>query len=158
MDVKISTEKEAFKMRVAGCVIKDDKLLTVNICDNGFYCLPGGHVHVGESSAEAVEREIGEEVGVTIENKTLISIIENFFTGKNGKKYHEVCYYYVITPKEDMKTEDYSIVENDEGELKNLEFKWVKLDEIDKVDFRPSILKGQLKNKDFAFKHIILYN
>ncbi len=155
MDIRIDGEKEAFKMRVAGCVIKDDKLLTVNICDNGFYCLPGGHIHLGESSADAIGREISEEVGISCKSKTLISIIENFFSAKNGKRVHEVCYYYVIEPNEDISTEDYSIVENDEGELKNLEFKWVALNEIDGVDFRPAGLKEQLKNKDFSFKHII---
>ena len=27
---------------------------------------------------------------------------------------HEVCYFYVIEPNEDIKTEDYDVVENDE--------------------------------------------
>lgn len=150
MDVKIKSEVGNFKMRVAGLVIKEEKLLTVNICDNGFYCLPGGHVHLGESSAEAIEREIKEEVNLTCKSKRLLAIIENFF----GKT-HEVCYYYVISPNEDIEVKDYSIVENDEGELKNLEFKWIALDELKNHDFRPSVLIESLEKRDFDFKHII---
>lgn len=150
MDVKIKSDLGNFKMRVAGLVIKEEKLLTVNICDNGFYCLPGGHVHLGESSAEAIEREIKEEVNLTCRSTQLLAITENFF----GKT-HEVCYCYIIEPNEDIEVKDYSIVENDEGELKNLEFKWIALDELKKHDFRPSVLIEKLEKRDFAFKHII---
>ena len=153
MDVKIKSEEGNFKMRVAGLIIKEDKLLTVNICNNGFYCLPGGHVHLGESSAEAIEREIGEEVNLTCKSAKLLAIIENFFG--ESKKTHEVCYFYVIEPNEDIEVKDYSIVENDEGELKNLEFKWIGLDNLRQQDFRPSALINKLENRDFKFEHII---
>ena len=69
---------------------------------------------------------------------------------------HEVNYVYVIEPNEDIKTEDYEVVENDEGELKPLHFKWCPIDQIDKVDFRPQQLAKKFKNKDFAFEHIII--
>ena len=50
MDVKIKCDEGNFKMRVSGLIIKNGKLLTVDICENNFYCLPGGHVHLGEES------------------------------------------------------------------------------------------------------------
>jgi 8-oxo-dGTP pyrophosphatase MutT (NUDIX family) len=155
MDVKIRCEEGCFKYRVAGAVVKDDKLLMVNICNNGFYCLPGGHIHLGEDSLTAMKREIGEEVGITCKSLKLISLAENFFDGKHGQM-HEVCYVYVIEPNEDIPTEDYDIVENDEGELKPLHFKWCPLSEIDSVDFRPKNLIEKFKNKDFTFEHFII--
>lgn len=154
MDVKIKVEEGNFKMRVAGLIIKDDKLLTVNICDNGFYCLPGGHIHLGESSLDAIKREMVEEVELSCKDAKLLALVENFFVGK-GKKFHEVCYFYLYQPNEDVKSEDYTRIENDEGELKNLEFKWIKLDELDKFDFRPNVLVDKLMNRDFEFEHII---
>ena len=154
MDVKIKTDEANFKMRVAGLIIKDDKLLTVKICDNDFYCLPGGHIHLGESSLEAIKREMSEEVNLTCKSAKLLSVIENFFTGK-GKKFHEVCYYYLYEPNEDVQAKDYSYVENDEGELKNLDFKWVSLSDIQSHNFRPSVLKNKLANHNFEFEHII---
>ena len=154
MDVKIKSDEGRFKFRVAGAVVKNNKLLTVKICDNPFYCLPGGHIHLGENSIDAVKREINEEVNITCKNIKLMSLIENFFDGKFGVT-HEVCYVYLIEPEEDIKTEDYEVVENDEGELKPLKFKWCDLSEIDTIDFRPQILANKFKTQNFDFEHII---
>lgn len=154
MDVKIKDNEGNFKMRVAGLIIKENKLLTVQICNNGFYCLPGGHVHLGESSLEAIKREMEEEVNLTCKKATLLALVENFFMGK-GKKFHEVCYFYLFEPNEDVEIKDYSRVENDEGELKNLDFKWAELDNLEAVDFRPSVLIDKLAKRDFDFEHII---
>lgn len=155
MDVKIKSKEGNFKMRVAGCIIKDDKLLTVNIGDNGFYCLPGGHVHLGESSIDSINREIKEEVNVNIKDIKLISIMENFFLDKENKIFHELCYIYIVNPSDDIETKDYSIVENDEGILRNLEFKWIHLDELRNSNFRPEILIDKLEKRNYEFEHIV---
>ena len=155
MDVKIKSMEGNFKYRVAGAIIKEDKLLMVNICNNGFYCLPGGHIHLGEDSLAAIRREINEEVGITCKSVKLMSLVENFFRSKKGLM-HEVCYVYIVEPNEDIETKDYEIVENDEGELKPLKFKWCPLNEIDKENFRPQELKRKFKNKNFDFEHIII--
>ena len=154
MDVKIKCDEGNFKMRVAGCIIKDGKLLTVKICDNTFYCLPGGHVHLGESSLDAIKREINEEVRQDCKSAKLLSVIENFFKNMKGNIVHEVCYYYDVEVGE-METKDYTYIENDDGELKNLEFKWVKLEDLPKIDFRPKALGSKLANKNFNFEHMI---
>ena len=154
MDVKIKCDEGNFKMRVSGLIIKNGKLLTVDICENNFYCLPGGHVHLGESSLEAIKREIKEEVGVEAIDVKLLSIIENFFTNNKGKVVHEVCYYYTIYV-EGVNENDYTFVENDEGELKELKFKWFKLAELENIDFRPKALAKKLKSGNFDFEHII---
>lgn len=153
MDVKIKNDDFDFKMRVCGCLIKDDKLLVVEMCDNGHYCLPGGHVHLGENSIDAIRREYKEEVLLDTQNKGLLCLNENFFRAKDGRKIHEVGYYYLLDG--DISTVDFIRTENDEGELKKLDFRWVKLDDLDKIDFRPSILVPQLKARDYSFKHIV---
>ena len=155
MDVKIKSNEGNFKYRVAGAIIKDNKLLMVNICNNGFYCLPGGHIHLGENSLDAIHREINEEVGITCKTVKLIALNENFFNAKRGKM-HEVCYFYLIEPNEDINTKDYDIVENDEGELKPLHFKWCPLEELNTVDFRPKNLIEKFQNKNFDFEHFIM--
>ena len=95
MDVKIKSEQGSFKYRVAGAIVKDNKLLMVDICNNGFYCLPGGHIHLGEDSLEAIKREVNEEVGITCKTVKLVALCENFFESKWGNM-QEVCYssYY----------------------------------------------------------------
>ena len=156
MDVKINTDNQKFKFRV-NCVILDkERVLAVKIGQNDFYCCPGGHVHLGEDTYTAVMRETMEEVGVEAKKQTLIAVMENFFGGEN-KHFHELSFYYLmedaIFPEE--KLHDYSYLENDEGKLVNLDFKWINLDDLDKFDFRPSNLKEILKNRDFSFHHII---
>jgi len=155
MDVKIKCEEGEFKFRVAGLLIVNEKVLTVDICDNGFYCLPGGHVHLGESSADAMLREFKEEVGIECRVGNAVALIENFFKNKKGKMMHEVCYYYLIEPLEEIETKDYCCVENDDGELKQLHFRWIDLKDADKEDFRPTILAKKLSRGDMAFEHII---
>ena len=155
MDVRINSDEGIFKYRVAGLIVKDNKVLTVNICNNGFFCLPGGHIHLGENSNVAMRREIGEEVGITCKEIKLVALTENFFQSKKGKM-HEVCYTYLIEPNEEMSTEDYEIVENDEGIMKPLQFKWCDIDSLDTIDFRPKILIEKLKNRNFEFEHFIV--
>lgn len=155
MDVKIKSTDGCFKYRVAGVIIKDNKVLMVKMGHNNFYCLPGGHIHLCEDSVTAVIREINEEVGITCKSVKLIALAENFFNVKLGRM-HEVCYFYEIEPNEDMKTEDYEIVENDEGQLIPLHFKWCPLNEMDSVDFRPNIIKNKLKNLNLDFEHLII--
>lgn len=156
MDIKIKCEEGDFKFRVCGIILNNDKVLTVNINHNGFYCLPGGHVHLGEDTFQAIKREIKEEIGIETKDISLMAVIENFFLNDKGKTFHELGYYYIIKPNSlGDKENDFCLIENDEGELKELEFKWVNLDNIKEVDFRPEILKEYLKNRDFSFKHIV---
>lgn len=155
MDVKIKTENCNYKMRVAGLLIKNNKLLTVKICDNEFYCLPGGHVHVGESSRDAMVREFYEEVNVNVSNVKLIALAENFFKNQKKLNVHEVCYFYLIETNDNIEVKDYSYVENDEGELKNMEFKWVDINNIKNFNFRPSLIAEKLSKNNFEFEHFI---
>ena len=38
----------------SGLIIKDNKLLLVDMDDSGFLCLPGGYVELGETTEVAV--------------------------------------------------------------------------------------------------------
>jgi mutator protein MutT len=42
------------------------EILLVRRIDDGYWELPGGRIDVGESAAQAVIREVAEELGVTI--------------------------------------------------------------------------------------------
>ena len=154
IDVRIDTEDKGFKYRVCGIVIQDNKILIQKIKNNKFYCLPGGHVEIGENTEEAVIREMQEETGNEYKVELLIAINENFFMHKE-KRYHELGFYYILSPKKRIETKDYSIIEIDKGEPKKLEFRWVKLEELKDIDFRPAFLIEKLVNKDFKLKHII---
>lgn len=157
MDLKFQSGKYKFKARACGIVINNNKVLMCNIADNGFWCCPGGHIHLGENSKTGALRETAEEIGVKFDDAKLLAIAENFYEGK-GKHFHEYCYFYEMigtVPKEKLK--DYSVVENDEGQLIPLDFKWIDIAEIDKYDVRPGELKEILKNRS-EIKHFIITN
>lgn len=154
-DIKIKTDNFNFKYRVNGLIIKDNKLLTVQIMKNGFYCLPGGHVSLGENTKDAIIREIKEEVGCDVEIEKLLAVVENFFES-NGKKTHELSFYYILKDLSNIKIEDFNKQEIEDGKITDLDFKWVSLDMINKEKFKPDFLKNKLNIKNFDFIHYIV--
>ena len=67
--IKIKTDDYNFKFRVSGLIIRNNKLLLVDMDDSGFLCLPGGYVELGETTEEAVKRELVEEIAKRMEWK-----------------------------------------------------------------------------------------
>ncbi len=159
-DIKIKTNGLGFKYRVSGILIKDNKVLTVQIDDNGFYCLPGGHVEIMESSKEAILREFKEETKIDVDVEKPLYMVENFFDGKLGK-YHELGVYYLLSSKENLDIKDYTLIEQDKNGDVKLKFKWMDINNLE--NFKPDFLKEELKKFDFKqirddnkVKHIII--
>ena len=152
IDVKIDSAEGKFKFRVCGILKVKDKYLTVKIQNNDFYCLPGGHVELGEDTDSAVLREMKEELGYEVKIVKLVSIIQNFFKAKDGRVFHELGYYYIVEPTnlDDVNLDDYVITELDKGKLVRLEFKWFTLDELKQTRFLPEVLKHELDNTTFT--------
>ena len=82
MDIKIDCEEGKFKFRVCGILRVQDKYLVVKINDNNFYCLPGGHVELGEDTDTAVLREMHEELGYKVNIERMVCVVQNF--SRNG--------------------------------------------------------------------------
>ena len=148
MDIGINCEEGKFKFRVCGILQHNDKYLVVKMNDNPFYCLPGGHVELGEDTNQAVLREMREELGFEVKLEKLVAVNQNFFTGNDGRPFHELGFYYVVTAvdEKNISPNDYAREELDKGTLKHLAFKWATLEELKKMDFRPPFLTRCLEN------------
>ena len=153
--IKIKTDDYNFKFRVSGLIIKNNKLLFVDMDDSGFLCLPGGYVELGETTEDAVKRELLEEVGKKFNISKYLGVVENYFINKYSKKVHEISFYYLMSPIENIDTNNFTITENDKGHKIKLDFKWIDLKEVNNYDIRPSFLKQILESENLQFNHLI---
>lgn len=156
MDLKIKTEQEEFHARTCGIIKQKDKFLVMRVNKTSYYHIPGGHIEFGEDSMQAIIREIKEEIGCDVEKADLFAIQENFWT-RNNKKCQGIEFYYIIKPKHELEMKDYQRVENDKGEEKLLDFKWVTKEELKDIDLRPSNIKDMLINGEYlkGLAHIV---
>jgi ADP-ribose pyrophosphatase YjhB (NUDIX family) len=82
----------------AMCIVaRDGKILATKGYDavkkEHFHRLIGGHVEFTERSLDALQREVREELGCSVESPELLTVVENTFT-YNGKPGHEVIFLY----------------------------------------------------------------
>ena len=153
--IKIKDEHYTFKFRVSGIIIRNGKVLLVEMDHAGFYCLPGGHVELGETTEEAMIREMKEETTKDTYIKKYLGNIENFFINKHNVSIHEIAFYYLMDFKDD-EIKDLIRLENDEGTLVNLNFKWFDLNELDSVNIKPIFLKEILTKDNLEFGHLVI--
>lgn len=156
MDVKFWKDEGSFKLRVCGVLKYGDKYLVSN-CDNcEFYSFPGGHVVLGESTDDAVVREVREETLIDAKISKLLAVEQLFFKREDGKPFHEICYYYEMTTDQKVDTEDFSVEENDNGRTRNHYFRWLEIDDFETIDLRPHSMKNILKN-NLELQHLLRY-
>lgn len=134
----------------ARCIIMRDGLILVQLSKKGdFYRLPGGRVRPEETVLQGLQRELREELGIfDIGEAKLAFIVESFYRRRSGIV-HEIGFYFLcnlgnteIKPREE-----------------HLRFRWIKPDELDADNFRPSALAQYLRklniNGDIYPQYII---
>ena len=157
-DIEFKNETQKFKYRVNGIVIYNNKILTIKMKNNVSYCLPGGHVELGEDTQTAILREMLEEIDTPVSIDKEIAIVENFYMDKKGLQTHELSFYYIVIPEnfDKISLQNYEKVENDKGEIKVHNFEWLDIESLKNFDFRPEFLKEKLMNGDYNLEHKII--
>ena len=145
MDLSLDIEEYKLNIRAGTVIIHNNKILTHRDIRKNHYCLPGGRVEIGESSAETIKREIKEELGKNIEIIEYIATIENFFEMEN-KKYHEIYFLYKAEFQNDEDKKIECMMHNTEGK-EYLQYEWIDLNEIDKCNLLPACIKDILKEE-----------
>ncbi len=97
---------------------------------------------------------------IKVSIKKELAIVENFYIDTNDFETHELCFYYLVTPENinEAPLNNYSVIENDKGELKQHNFEWLDISSLNNVDFRPSFIKSKLVSGNFAFDHVMINN
>ena len=138
-------DKKAFRYRAAAIIIEDGCVLFARNEVDDYYYSVGGAVHMGETSEDAVNREVFEETGVEYEVDHLAVIHENFFIGSSGLKgvdFHELTFYYMMKPmgKRDFTSESTTMSGAKEA------MHWVPIDELDKCKAYSTFMKEYLRS------------
>lgn len=149
-------EDKWFRYRAAAIIVEDDCVLFAGNEVEDYYYSIGGGVHLGESSEEAVKREVLEETGVQYEVDYLAIIHENFFVGSAGLKgldCHEICFYYMMKPKgnKNLKSHRHSLTMDGVKETMH----WIPIEDFDKYKAYPTFMKEYLKSDHKGIEHII---
>mgnify|MGYP001595037963 FL=1 len=100
----------------------EDKILLIQRTDSmwgDYWSIPGGHVELGETIEEALERELKEELQLQILSKKFLGY-EEFDSEKKNK--HFISFNFIVTANENI---------NPNEEIK--EAKWFNLEEINNI-------------------------
>ena len=158
VDVKFKEKEYSFHYRVVGVIVKDDKYLVQNIGGKNYYVLPGGHVRIGESSDDALIREVREELEIDIlkNDFRLFCYHENIYE-KDNRVEHWIEQYYIVNAK--LEKDSWSFVENDVDGIKTLNYTFVTKEELKKIDLKPLSVKELIISEKFeGILHIVSNN
>ncbi len=153
MDCHIETETQVFRYRTAGIIIEDGEVLFATNSKSNYLYSIGGGVNIGETSEEAVKREVFEETGINYEVDRLAFVKENFFEMHSKgvlKKWHEVAFYYLMKPKGTKRLNSDSYSQGVKEEMV-----WVPINEIVNYTAHPRFFKEELPQLTDLIKHIV---
>lgn len=139
-----------FKYRVAAVAVRDDCVLIHQFEGSHYWSLPGGNVEMGETSQEALKRELLEEAGLIIQIKRLLWVHENLFERADGRQVHELALYYLVA----LNGSGDDIQQGWEDDLR-LYFRWVPLEELSGYNLVPPFLKKSLLSLPETPVHLI---
>ena len=126
LDCGFSRGDKWFRFRVGAIIIEEEKILFVRNRREEFYYTVGGGVRLGETSEEAIEREVYEETGLKYEVDRIAFIHEYFFNLRVDdirRECQEIC---TLGVRE--------------------EFHWLALKELEKYEGYPEFLHEMIKN------------
>lgn len=152
-DILFKADDYIFDVRTVGVLVKDGKILVQRDKDGNEYALPGGHVKLGETTVDGLVREYKEETGADIRCERLLWTEECFWEW-NGRKAHNLAYYYLI---ELCDGSDIS----DDGEFVshkdncNVVIGWMPVDKLEDVIIYPEFLKKKIFKLDSPPEHFI---
>ena len=152
-DMTVPCADGLINLRVGAIILKDGKFLMVGNDREDYLYSVGGRIQFGETSEQAVIREVEEETGVHMEIDRLGFVSEVYFysdaPAHPGKTVYEISFlYYMKVP------EDFSPVSEDFLEGESTEHLWwVSAD--DDVTMYPEFFKTELSHPEHTVKYFM---
>ena len=152
-DMTVPCEDGLINLRVGAIIMKNGKILMVGNDRAPYLYSVGGRIKFGETSEEAVVREVFEETGVKMEVDRLGFIHENYFYGDAesnlGKLIYEVSYFYYMKVSEDFEPVCGSFTDDNCEE----HLRWVSPE--DSITVYPTFFKTELQSPVDYVKHFV---
>jgi 8-oxo-dGTP pyrophosphatase MutT (NUDIX family) len=141
MDLSIQLENVKLNIRVAVLIKTNKGYLFEKGKDDYLFAL-GGRVKVNESSLQAAQREVLEEIGYTLKpDVKLMAVVENFFNTATSAV-HEICFVY----------NQEEVVEIDLPD----NFVQVQESDLAQEDIRPEIIKKIIMEVRGGISHYVI--
>ena len=138
--------------RVAGLLLRGDKILLQRERGGNEYAVPGGHVRSDETSAQSLVREYMEETGAEIVCERLIWVEEAFWKWSDANASTLTFYYLVrLADKADI-SDDYSGAQRDNDDVV---IEWIRICDLKKLTVYPSFLVEKIENISNSIEHFI---
>jgi 8-oxo-dGTP pyrophosphatase MutT (NUDIX family) len=119
-----------------------------------FWSLPGGRVEPNEAAADAVVRELREELNAAARVERLLWVVENFYTHR-GRATHELAMYFETTlPAAGPWREQTQLLGTEPGT--DLVFRWFDVAaELPSTRVYPTFLVAGLANPPTSAAHLV---
>lgn len=151
-DISYSNGHQRFRYRAAAIIIEEGAICFMSSPTEDYHYSVGGAVQFGETTEEAVLREVMEETGQQYKIDRLVCFHENFFSNSNGVlrglDCHEICLYYLMKQKG----------EQFQGQIEDETVHWIPIQELENHRVFPTFIPQILKGLDMGIQHIITKN
>ena len=91
------------RVGVGAVILKDGEVLLVrrgSTPSQGKWSIPGGLVHLGETTAAAAVREVEEECALKVRLQGIAGVVDRIVPGNDGRiRYHYVLVDYLAIPE-----------------------------------------------------------
>lgn len=144
-EICFSRKDWMFNCCIGGLLYRENKLLlrysTIDEC----YELPGSYASLGEYTEATLAHCLMEQSGAAVNVGRLAAVVETFSEKRIPCHQINFCYLAELKDPQALPEQPFPVL-NELGEVcRNLEFRWVELENLDRIDLMPLCLRPYLK-------------
>ncbi|MCS5710621.1 NUDIX domain-containing protein [Candidatus Berkiella aquae] len=125
--------EEGIHVLARAVIIENNRLLVTTDIKRQVSFLPGGHIHYGEKSKEALQRELLEELGEAFMVNNLLGVVEDGWDYK-GALYHGIHLIFSVDAAHGNLISRLTSQENE------LILSWIDINKLDTINLFPKLL------------------
>ncbi len=144
-DITFDLDGTIVNLRAGAFIFCGDLVLLCRLPEEQWWFVPGGRIRCGETSLEALRRELSEEVAGDYRILQPLLTSENFFS-LAGRSYHEHCIYYAVRWDSDPSL---LIVRSREV------FEWVRRGDLSDYVLKPAFIVEYLRSMPGGLSHVV---